>query len=85
MLATLIQRYDNISFHFKNERLRFYRLSGAPFYDCINTIYQFINPFLDNKCLFFRDMEPVTTPVVLHCQFYDKQCRPQSDAVVRVV
>ena len=26
-----------------------YRLSGATFYDCINTIYQFIKSFLDNK------------------------------------
>ena len=24
-------------------------MSGATFYDCINTIYQFIKPFLDNK------------------------------------
>ena len=46
MLATLIQRYDKKSFHFKNERLtEIYRLSGAKFYDCINTIYQFIKLF----------------------------------------
>ena len=53
MLATLIQRYDKTSFHFKNERLKFYRLPGATFYDCINTIYQFIKPFLDNKMSVF--------------------------------
>ena len=44
MLAILIQRYDKNSFHFKNESLtETYRLSGTTFYDCINTIYQFIN------------------------------------------
>ena len=42
MLATLIQRYDKKSFCFKNERLiKFYRLSGATFYDFAHTIYQF--------------------------------------------
>ena len=50
ILATLIQRYDNKSFRLKNERKwKFYRLSGATFYDCINTIYKFIKPFSDNK------------------------------------
>ena len=29
--------------------MKFYRLSGATFYDCINTIYQFIKPFFDKK------------------------------------
>ena len=29
--------------------MKFYRLSGATFYDCINIIQQFIQPFLDNK------------------------------------
>ena len=32
-----------------NEELKFYRLSDATFYDCFNTIYQFIKPFLDKK------------------------------------
>ena len=32
-------------------------LSDATFYDSINTIYQFIKPFLDKKCLLFRNME----------------------------
>ena len=31
----------------------FYRLSGATF--CINTIYQFIKPFLDNKMSVFEE------------------------------
>ena len=35
--------------------LKFYRLSGATFYDCINTIYQFIKPFLDNKMSVFKE------------------------------
>ena len=26
--------------------------SHATFYDCINTIYQFLKPFLDKKCIF---------------------------------
>ena len=56
MLATLIQRYDKNSFHFKKrDSLKFYKLSGATFYDCINTIYQFIKPFLDNKMSIFEE------------------------------
>ena len=43
------------SFHVKNERLKFYRLSGATFCDCINTIYQFIKPFLDIKISIFEE------------------------------
>ena len=39
--------------------MKFYRLSDATFYDCINTIYQFIKSFLDYKCLFLRNMEPL--------------------------
>ena len=30
-------------------------LSGATFHDCINTIYQFIKHFLDNKMSIFED------------------------------
>ena len=33
--------------------MKFYRLSDATFYDCINTIYQFIKPFLDKKKVYF--------------------------------
>ena len=44
------------------DQLRFYRLSGVTFYDCINIIYQFIKPFLDKKkCLLLRSMEPLKT------------------------
>ena len=44
--------------------LKFYRLSGATFYDYINTICQFIKPFLDKKkCLFLRNMEPLNIVV----------------------
>ena len=35
--------------------MKFYRLSGPTFYDCINTIYQFIKPFLDNKMFIFEE------------------------------
>ena len=42
------------------DELKFYRLSDATFYDCINTIYQFVKSFLDKKkCLFLKDMEPL--------------------------
>ena len=34
--------------------MKFYRLSGATFYDCINAMYQFIKPFLDNKMSIFE-------------------------------
>ena len=63
MLATLIQRYDKKSFHFKNERL-IYRLSGATFYDCIYTIYQFSKPFLDNKMSVFEELLTETLVMV---------------------
>ena len=35
--------------------MKFYRHSGATFYDSINTIYQFINFFLDNKMSIFME------------------------------
>ena len=37
------------------DQLKFCRLSDATFYDCINTIYQFIKPFLDNKISIFKE------------------------------
>ena len=40
--------------------MKFYRSSDATFYDGINTIYQFIISFLDKKCLFLRNMEPLS-------------------------
>ena len=40
--------------------MKFYRLSDAIFYDCINTIYQFIKFFFNNKMsIFLRHMEPL--------------------------
>ena len=39
------------------DELKFYRLPDATFYDRINTVYQFIKPFLDKKCLFLRNTE----------------------------
>ena len=35
--------------------MKFYRLSGATFYDCINIIHQFIKSFLDNKMSIFEE------------------------------
>ena len=37
------------------DQLKFYRLSDATFYDCINTMYHFIKPFLDNKMSIFEE------------------------------
>ena len=45
--------------------MKFYRLSDAIFYDCINTTYQFIKPFLADKmsvfeeCGAFKSLGPV--------------------------
>ena len=54
MLATLIWRHDKkiISFliQFKNESLiEILQAIRCHIYDCIDIIYQFIKPFLDNK------------------------------------
>ena len=35
--------------------MKLYRLSGVTFYYCINTIYQFIKPFLDNRMSIFEE------------------------------
>ena len=31
------------------------KLSDATFYDCINTIYQFVKPFLETKMSIFEE------------------------------
>ena len=54
MLAIVIQRYDKKSFHFKKERLTEI-LQAVTFYDCINAIYLFIKPFLDNETSNFEE------------------------------
>ena len=55
LLATLIQRHDKNHFILRTrDLLKFYRQSGATCYDCINTIYQFIKPFLDIKMSVFE-------------------------------
>ena len=52
----------SILIKFKNERLtEILQAVRCHIYDRINTIYQFIKPFLDTKCHFFRKMEPLTT------------------------
>ena len=65
-LATLIQRYDKKKQKKKKKHfisrtrdlLKCYMLSGATFYDYINTIYQFIKSILDNKMTVFEEYEP---------------------------
>ena len=44
-------------------------LSDATFYDLINIICQFIKPFFDKKCLFFKNMEPLKSKC-LHVSLY---------------
>ena len=54
MLATLIQRYDENHFISRTrDKLKFYRLSGAPLYDCI---IPYINSFFFlNKMSVFEE------------------------------
>ena len=47
--------------------MKFYMLSNAIFYDFINTIYQFIKPFLDNKMSIFEEYAAFNF-------LYDKLC-----------
>ena len=55
MLATLIQRYDK-TFHYKNKSLtEILQVVRCHIYDCINTIYLFIKPFLSNKMSIFEE------------------------------
>ena len=55
MLATLIQKCNkNHSISRTRDSLKFYRLLGATFYDCINTVYKYIKYFLDNKMSIFE-------------------------------
>ena len=55
MLATLIQKCDkNHSISRTRDSLKFYRQSGATFYDSINTVYKFIKYFLYNKMSMFE-------------------------------
>ena len=55
MLATIIQRCHkkNHSISRTRDSLKFFRLSGATFYDFINTVYQFTKHFLENKMSIF--------------------------------
>ena len=74
MLSTLIQIYDKknhfILIQFKTERLtEIYRLSDATFYDHINTIYQYIKPFLDKKNVFFLEYGALSTLLFLCLRF----------------
>ena len=52
--TTKNKKKNSFFIQFKNERLFvFYRPPDATFYDRINTIYQFIKPFLDKKNVYF--------------------------------
>ena len=53
-ISELILAIFSFLSQFKSE-IKFYRLSGATFPDCVNTIYQLINPFLDNKMSTFEE------------------------------
>ena len=91
MLATLIQRYDKKSFYFKKEGLtEKLTVSGATFYDCINTLYSIsylLNLSWIINCLFSKNMEPLRKyentsmplspppPPPLHPTFC-RNCRP---------
>ena len=35
--------------------MKLYKLSDNTFYDCINTIYQFVKPFLETKMSVFEE------------------------------
>ena len=67
MLATSIQRYhkNHIIFDPVQKRETNWNYTGCQmphtgtFYDHINTIYQFIKPFLDKNVYFLRNMEPL--------------------------
>ena len=55
MLATSTERYDTKIISFQ-ERETDWTFTSCPVpHDCINTIYQFIKPFLDNKLSIFED------------------------------
>ena len=68
MLPTLIQRYDKKSFHFKNERLTEILQAVRCHTYCINTIYQFIKPFLDDKMPVFEEYGAFKLVYVYVCQ-----------------
>ena len=57
MLASVIQRYDKKSIQFKNERLTeiLQAVRCDIFFECINTIYQFIEPFSYNNMSNFEE------------------------------
>ena len=56
MFKDPVQKYSSRT----RDKLKFYRLSEATFYDRINTLYQFIKPFLDNKLSIFLRMFFIT-------------------------
>ena len=64
MSATLIQRYDKKSFHFKNQRLT--EILQAPHFMTVLIPYiNQLNLSLIIKCLFLRNMEPLMSALEL--------------------
>ena len=56
-----------------SDKLKFYRLSDASFDDCINTIYQFIKPFLDKKMSIFEEYGAFkVSPVSNHTTYFEE-------------
>ena len=56
MLAALIQRsHKNHFISRTRDKMKFYRLSDATFYDCINAINQFNKLLLNNKMSIFEE------------------------------
>ena len=54
-MATLIQRYNKKSFHFKNKRLKFYWLSVTHFLIVLIPYINSLNLFSDNKIYIFEE------------------------------
>ena len=57
VFITLKNNLLNVTLHQEEQtsQMKFYRLSGTTFYDCMNTISQSIQPFLDNKMSIFEE------------------------------
>ena len=72
MLTALIQKCDKKSFHLKKERPTvILQAVRCHIYDCVNTIYQFIKPFLDNKMSIWN-MEPLSNLFLLQWSTFAK-------------
>ena len=75
MLAISILRYDKKSYYFKRERLtEILQAVRCHIYDCINNIYQFFTPFLDNKMPVFEECRAFKKNTVYkYCDFMSQK------------